>query len=194
VSGARVILLKFLSVAIGALGAAGPGGARLIGAGDGPERGRLERLARELGLQVEFTGQLPQPELFALFAESDVLLFPSLHDECGFVVLEGMASGLVPVVADAGGPPVLAGDAGLTVAGGGRASMVNGLAGHLRTLAADDELRAELRQRAMRRAASFEWKARTETIRDLYRPAPVPAGLRLVPATGTGAGGGGDDG
>jgi glycosyltransferase involved in cell wall biosynthesis len=40
---------------------------------------------------------------------SDVLLFPSIHEEGGWVVAEAQASGLPVVCLDRGGPPVIGG-------------------------------------------------------------------------------------
>jgi glycosyltransferase involved in cell wall biosynthesis len=46
--------------------------------------------------------------------EADVLLFPSLREEAGWIVVEALASGIPVVCLDRGGPPVLAGNAALT--------------------------------------------------------------------------------
>jgi glycosyltransferase involved in cell wall biosynthesis len=47
-------------------------------------------------------------------SEADVLLFPSLREEAGWVVVEALASGLPVVCLDRGGPRALGGDAALT--------------------------------------------------------------------------------
>jgi glycosyltransferase involved in cell wall biosynthesis len=180
----RLIHLKGVSLAVRAVAAAHTPDLHLTVVGDGPERERLQRLASELQVDVTFTGWLPQAELFALLAASDVLLFPSLHDECGFVVLEAMAHGLVPVVIDNGGPPLLAGDAGLTVRPGRRTALVAALAGHLRMLATQPELRAVLHRRARLVAQSFEWRTRHGDISALYRQlgAESRAGAPMAPS------------
>jgi glycosyltransferase involved in cell wall biosynthesis len=164
----RLIHLKGVSLAIRAVAAANVPDLRLTVIGDGPERRHLERLTRRLEADVTFTGWLPQEDLFQFLAGSDILLFPSLHDECGFVVLEAMAHGLVPVVIDNGGPPMLVGDAGLAVRQGGRTATVAALAEQLRTLAVRPERRLALRKRACLRAQRFEWRARHAEIRALY--------------------------
>jgi glycosyltransferase involved in cell wall biosynthesis len=80
--------------------------ARFTIVGDGPERSRLERDVRFYNLQhnVEFIPRLPQNELFRLYDNHDLLLFPSLHDAGGFVVLEAMSYGMPVVCLDLGGP------------------------------------------------------------------------------------------
>jgi glycosyltransferase involved in cell wall biosynthesis len=74
--------------------------------GDGPERGRLEELARSLGIEksVLFCGWLSHAEVFKGLRSADVFLFPSLRDNGAGVVFEALASGAVPVVVDFGGP------------------------------------------------------------------------------------------
>ena len=66
--------------------------------GDGPERGRLESLAHELGVvdAIRFWGW--QPRLQDFYETMDMLLLPSLTEGLPNVVLEAMAMG-VPVAA-----------------------------------------------------------------------------------------------
>lgn len=80
--------------------------ARFTIVGDGPERGRLEHLARELGIEktVSFCGFLSHPQTMERLRSADVLLFPSVREFGGAVVFEALAAGVVPVVADFGGP------------------------------------------------------------------------------------------
>ena len=66
----------------------------LIVFGDGPERGRLARLA---GPTVEFTGMVAQPELAELIRHSRAFLFPGIED-----------FGILPVEVQASGCPVIA--------------------------------------------------------------------------------------
>jgi glycogen synthase len=51
--------------------------------------------------RVWFPGPLPAQKLRALYASSSILLFPSLFENCSYVLLEAMASGL-PVIATEG--------------------------------------------------------------------------------------------
>jgi glycosyltransferase involved in cell wall biosynthesis len=83
---------------------------KLLVAGSGPDASRLRRLARRLGLtdRVQYLGNLPRARLFELMGgEADVLLFPSMHEDAGWVVAEAGASGLPVVALDRGGPPLL---------------------------------------------------------------------------------------
>jgi glycosyltransferase involved in cell wall biosynthesis len=87
-------------------------GWRLDIVGSGPDEARLRRLVRKthLGERVVFSDPVPRYELLRrMREEADVLLFPSLHDEAGWVVVEATASGLPVLCLDVGGPPVLGG-------------------------------------------------------------------------------------
>jgi glycosyltransferase involved in cell wall biosynthesis len=56
-------------------------GLRCIVAGDGPERPRIEALARSLDLPIEFTGFLTRAQLFPLIGGARALVLPSLWYE-----------------------------------------------------------------------------------------------------------------
>lgn len=75
---------------------------RLLVAGDGPERERLEQLVRALGLEdvVRFLGQRDDPG--RLMDAADLFVLPSHFEGTPFAMLEAMAHGL-PVVAAAFG-------------------------------------------------------------------------------------------
>lgn len=66
--------------------------------GDGPERVRAQRLARRLGLEVEFTGTLPPEAIRDRFATADVFVQASVRESFGIAALEARTFGL-PVVA-----------------------------------------------------------------------------------------------
>lgn len=83
---------------------------RLIVAGSGPDEARLRRLARRLGVtdRILFMGHVPRSRLLALMRrDADVLLFPSMHEDAGWVVAEARAVGMPVVALDRGGPPLL---------------------------------------------------------------------------------------
>lgn len=62
--------------------------------GDGPLRPALEAMQYPPSLSVRFWGFVPYEQLPALYAQSNVLVFPTLADEWGMVVNEAMAAGL----------------------------------------------------------------------------------------------------
>jgi glycosyltransferase involved in cell wall biosynthesis len=73
---------------------------RYILGGQGPDRGRIESLVRELGLieTVIFAGYIPDHELRSHYNLCDVFAMPSKREGFGIVFLEAMACGK-PVVA-----------------------------------------------------------------------------------------------
>ena len=82
--------------------------------GDGYDRELLERLADQLEIadRVTFLGHRPRQEVLAAYEEADALLFPSMHDQAGWVVGEASQAGCPVVCLPLGGPPILAGPNG----------------------------------------------------------------------------------
>ena len=62
--------------------------------GDGPLRASLEAMRYPSNLKVCLWGFVPYDQLPAIYAQSDVFVFPTLADEWGLVVNEAMAAGL----------------------------------------------------------------------------------------------------
>ena len=73
-----------------------PSPVHLTFVGDGPDRQRLERAFA--GTSTSFAGLLRDSALAAAYAGADVLLFPSVTETVGLVLIEAMAADL-PVVA-----------------------------------------------------------------------------------------------
>ena len=83
--------------------------ARLVVAGSGPLRGRLERYAAKLGMAgaVIFAGYVPEREKADYYNLADLLLFPSAMEGFGLTVAEAMSCELPVVVSDRGSLPEL---------------------------------------------------------------------------------------
>lgn len=75
--------------------------------GDGPERGRLEQLAAELGVtgRIRFLGARPHAEMPGLLASADLAVFPSLMEATSVAALECMACELPVAASRVGGLP-----------------------------------------------------------------------------------------
>jgi len=125
--------------------------------GDGPERNRLESLARELGVsdKVRFLGSKPRSEVLPELARSDVLVHPSLHDSSGWVCIEAMASGRPVICLDCGGPATqITAESGYRVPANTPAAAITGIAAAMLALAQDPDLRRRLGEGGKRRVAA----------------------------------------
>jgi glycosyltransferase involved in cell wall biosynthesis len=78
---------------------------RVVVAGEGPDRERLERLAQGLNGQVEFAGRVDDDRLVDLYARCLAVFYAPVDEDFGMVPYEAFLSGK-PVVTttDAGGP------------------------------------------------------------------------------------------
>ncbi|WP_300663211.1 N-acetyl-alpha-D-glucosaminyl L-malate synthase BshA [Fluviicola sp.] len=79
--------------------------AKLLLAGDGPDRAIVERLARDLGIchKIIFTGKVR--ETAPILELSDLFLLPSETESFGLAALEAMAEGVPVVSSNTGGIP-----------------------------------------------------------------------------------------
>jgi teichuronic acid biosynthesis glycosyltransferase TuaC len=128
-------------------------GVRYVIVGDGPERGRLEALARELGVaeRTSLLGALPHDRALEEARRAHAFVLPSVDEAFGVADVEAMA-GWVPAVGLRGedGPEEIA------AAGGGIALAEPGRLREAieRTLAERDDLGREARATVER---SFTW-------------------------------------
>jgi glycosyltransferase involved in cell wall biosynthesis len=114
---------------------------------------------------VHFLGFRPHDEIPRLLAGADVLVLPSLYEELGSVLLEGLQAGVPIVASDAGGIPDALGDAGVLVP----PRDPGALAAAIDRLLRDARLRAALSQRARTRARRYDWNLLADRVLDVYR-------------------------
>ena len=136
---------------------------RLTMIGQGPEKDRWQALTAQLKLTdcVTWVPWLKQQDLLHAYRTFDTLLFPSLHDSSGNVILEAMACGLPVVALDLGGPGQLVdNDCGRVVQTQGlsAADTISKLADALEALAMNPQLTEELHAGALARSHEFAWK------------------------------------
>jgi len=173
-SAGRLVPLKGFDLALRAFAtfAARYPAAEFVIVGDGPERNRLERLARELGIenQVRFEGWMPRERLLAKMRACDVFLFASLRDGGGLVVVEAMAAGKPVVCFDLGGPGLhINPECGFKVPARDPAQGVRDMAQALGRLASDRHLCAQMGLGALQRARQvYDWDRVAERITMAY--------------------------
>jgi glycosyltransferase involved in cell wall biosynthesis len=74
--------------------------------GDGSEKKELEKRAKELGINAEFTGKLRPEQVLEQYNKAQVLVMPSIWmEQFGMVGIEAMATGLPVVGSNIGGIP-----------------------------------------------------------------------------------------
>jgi glycosyltransferase involved in cell wall biosynthesis len=162
----RLVPIKGVDVALHAVASLGAG-ATLVIAGDGPERARLEALARRLGTPVRFLGPVHGPHKHAWLAAADAFVAPSTRhggrtEGAPTAVLEAMAAGLPVVTTGCGGLRELIRHRhdGLRVPEGDPAALARALA----TLRAHPDEAAALGAAARHTAAAHTWPTLMERV------------------------------
>jgi glycosyltransferase involved in cell wall biosynthesis len=184
----RLLQLKALHLAL-------PAFARLLRAqpdsvlhvaGDGPMAAQLKAQCALLGIarSVRFHGRLAQNQLFALYREVDGLLFPSLRDSGGNVVVEALSFGLPVICLNLGGPPCFVdASCGRVVEASAcdEAAVIDGLSAALLAFS-DPGLRRQCALGALARAESLNWQEQFNLTLALImaRIAPAPTGLKSL--------------
>lgn len=140
--------------------------------GDGPERKRLEVLARKLKIsgQVRFFGQLPRQETFAELGKSHVLVHPSLHESGGWVISEAMAASKPVICLDSGGPAIsVTEETGYKVPANHPKQTIADLAEAMRRLGGSQELRESMGKAGRKRVLEeHRWSKKGEKLNALY--------------------------
>lgn len=147
-------------------------GLQVVIAGDGRDRGRLDRLATELRAPVRFLGPVANDDLPALYGCADVFAmlcrerWGGLEQEgFGIVFLEAAASGVPQVAGRSGGSheAVAHGETGFVI---DHPTDVEEVTAALHELLADDQLRRRMGDAARRRAVdAFDHDALAEVLR-----------------------------
>jgi len=113
---------------------------------------------------ILFPGFIPEDELAALYSAAEAFAFPSHYEGFGLPVLEAMACGTPVVSSRASSLPEVVGDAGMQV----DPDDAEGFAAALELLALNPELRDDLRQRGLARAAQFSWATAARSLLGIY--------------------------
>ena len=105
----RLVAWKGIGLAVRSLAEPAASGWRLDVYGEGPDRGRAEKMAHDAGVadRVTFHGMRPRETVLEAFATADALLFPSMHDSAPWVVAEAVMAGCPVICLDRGGPPAI---------------------------------------------------------------------------------------
>jgi glycosyltransferase involved in cell wall biosynthesis len=140
-------------------------GARLtiIGRSDAEWRPYMDRRIAALGDRARYIGTVPQTDMPRIYADADVLAFPSLVGGLGLVCFEAMATAL-PVVTSDGDVILRDGVDGMVVP----ARDIEGWRRAFRRLSADRDYRQSIGTAGADRLQSFTWDAYRSGIRRAY--------------------------
>lgn len=140
--------------------------------GSGPEESALRELAKSKGLaeKIRVHGFVANNELQGKLVEADLFVFPSIREFGGGVVLEAMALGVVPVIADYAGPAELVTDeSGYSVPMSDRDGLINGFRKQLEHICNNPTELSSKRAAAMQRIQTFyTWQKKAEQDLAIY--------------------------
>ncbi|MER2517501.1 MAG: glycosyltransferase family 4 protein [Candidatus Accumulibacter phosphatis] len=137
--------------------------------GRGPMKSSLQVSANALGISEHVTciDWLTQAELHEQYRNHDLLVFPSLHDSSGNVILEAFSQGLPVLCLNLGGPGVLVDDTSgiaLETTGLSVQRLVESMADKLVELVGSRSKLEQLSLGARARALEHTWDAAVENI------------------------------
>jgi glycosyltransferase involved in cell wall biosynthesis len=139
--------------------------------GDGNEKGRLEKLSAELGIQADVTLWGQQLEVARFFSLADVFVMSSVSEGLPMSLLQALSLGLPAIVTDVGGMAevVRLADAGRIISDGDSGSMAKEIV----QLVADPKERDRLSNNAVTAfEMHFTLKRMADSYIELYRNTP----------------------
>lgn len=143
--------------------------ARLVIAGDGPQRAALETSAQHLGIaaRVDFRGWVHPDATAALIDAATIVVMPSRREPLGLVALEAALRGRPVVAARVGGLPEVVDDGvtGLLVPAGDVSALTAALARLLREPAVAAGMGRVARAYTLRR---YSWQQHVDAYHALY--------------------------
>lgn len=140
--------------------------------GSGPEYEKAKHLAQDLGIDdlVCFLGKKPLAETLKILEQSDALLFPSVRDTSGNVVLEAMSRSLPVICLDHQGAREMTNErCAVQITPSEITDTVNALAEAMNLFLEDDELGLRMGDQGMKRIQeNFTWAAKRSFMEKLY--------------------------
>lgn len=123
--------------------------------------------AARLGVRtrVKFPGYADDEDLPALYRTAELFVFPSLYEGFGLPPLEAMACGTPVITSNVSSLPEVVGDAGLTIDPTDIYALANAMSRALQ----DTQLRQQMIERGLGRAAEFTWARAARQLRQVYQ-------------------------
>lgn len=140
--------------------------------GDGPMMQSVRDLSKSLKVDefVKFHGNVAHESVSDLMASAHVLCFPSIREFGGGVVLEAMATGVVPIVVDYAGPGELVDEKiGYKIKLSSRTNMINELRNVFERIVLEADVLKMKSLKCLDRTESIHtWPRKAEMLLDLY--------------------------
>lgn len=141
--------------------------------GDGPMRSDLEAQVKAQGLDgaVIFHGNLEHQKVQDVASAANLMVFPSIREFGGGVVLEALSLGVVPIVVDYAGPgELVVPDIGYKVPLGSRAEIIAALKQVLDALVTDPHDLPAMSARGRQYVQDhFTWSAKAQKVDEVYK-------------------------
>jgi glycosyltransferase involved in cell wall biosynthesis len=141
--------------------------------GEGPQRHFLTEMVEKLDVagKVRFEGWIPHAKIQEKLRTFDFLVLPSIREFGGGVVVEAMALGVTPIVADYGGPAELVDEAtGFRISFTDKNSLVEGIRRAIGEILLFPEVLNKLGPAARERTIeNLSWDAKANQILKIYR-------------------------
>lgn len=116
---------------------------------------------------VSWLGYVPDAQLVREYQNADALVLPSRYEGFGLPIIEAMACGTPVICGTEGSMPEVAGDAAIKV----HPDDTIGIAEAIVRVLSDQRLADDMRQRGLRHASNFTWRATAEKTLLAYRKA-----------------------
>lgn len=121
--------------------------------------------ALNLSDHVRFLGRVPSQQLLYLYNAARVLVHPSFYEGFGLPPLEAMTCGTPTIVSNVSALPEVVGDAAILI----DPHDIDGLTVAMWHVLTDENLRASLSTKGLKRAQIFSWKHAAQETLNVYR-------------------------
>lgn len=142
---------------------------QLLLIGEGPLQSQIEEFREQRNLEeyIKIIPWITRQGLKQYYQSSQALLFPSLHDSSGNVVLEALASGLPTITLDCGGPACVLGETlKAMIVSTHKTSIsdiVENMAAKMRQISSDTVFYKHIQKLSLERAQDFLWDKAIES-------------------------------
>jgi glycosyltransferase involved in cell wall biosynthesis len=133
------------------------------------DKTELEKLLQEIGdaeliTKIVLTGYIVNQDLPAIYAQSQLFLYPSLRESFGIPLIEAMACGVPVITSNTSSMPEIAGDAAILI----DPYKPEEITAAMIKVFNDNNLRAAMIKDGIVQAAKFSWKAMAQDVLKIY--------------------------